>query len=116
MEAEDRAAAMMRTAPSSGHSAGAQTGWIVAPAFDLLFFANLGWLALLVPGFASADGATPIQFWQIYFLTTPHRWITLILVASDPSRREGRTWLFVVLAVLALIVVWGVWLSTGAFV
>jgi hypothetical protein len=110
MEAEDRAASVMPA------SAGTSPGWIVGPAFDVLFFANLGWLLLLVPGFVSEGGGTHVQFWQIYFLTTPHRWITLVLVATDPSRREGRTWLFVLLAVLALVVVWGVWLSTGAFV
>src|SRR6185369_11459093 len=116
MEAEDRATAVMPVAPSAGLAASGARGWIVGPAFDLLFFANLGWLVLLVPGFVSTDGATHVQFWQIYFLTAPHRWITLVLVATDPRRREGRTWLFVVLALLALALVWGVWLSTGAFV
>jgi hypothetical protein len=115
MEAEDRASAMTPSAASEGHEAGARRGWIVGPVFDLLFFANLGWLVALVPGIVAADNATPLQFWQIYFLTTPHRWITLVLVAADPSRREGRTWLFVALALLAAVVVAGVWLSTGAF-
>ena len=71
---------------------------------------------LLAIAFVSTDGSTHVQFWQIYFLTAPHRWITLVLVATDPSRREGRTWLFILLAILALALVWGVWLSTGAFV
>jgi hypothetical protein len=91
-------------------------GWIVSPAFDLLFLANLGWLLALAPGFVAADGTTHIEFWQIYFITTPHRWITLFLVAADPDRRGSRAWPFVVIALLALIAVGGVWLSTGAFV
>ncbi|MCI0465111.1 MAG: hypothetical protein L0Z62_49955 [Gemmataceae bacterium] len=97
-------------------SATGTAGWIVAPAFDLLFLANLGWLLALVPGFFSAEGTPHIEFWQIYFLTTPHRWITLFLVALDPDRREGRSGWFVALAALALAVVGGVWLSSGAFV
>ena len=64
--------------------------WLVSPAFDLLFLANLGWLLALVPGYVAAEGTVHIEFWQIYFLTTPHRWITLLLVAADPDRRAGR--------------------------
>lgn len=91
-------------------------GWIVSPAFDLLFFANAGWLFALAPGFVSSDGSAHLQFWQLYFLTTPHRWITLALVASDPDRREGRTSIFVLIALLMLAVVVGVRFLTGAFV
>ena len=89
-------------------------GWIVSPAFDLLFLANVGWVAALVPGFVSEESTRHIEFWQIYFLSAPHRWITLFLVTLDPDRREGRTWVFVLLALLAAGVVGGVWLSTGA--
>ena len=83
----------------------AASGWIVSPAFDLFFFANLGWLLLLIPGLATSDHSGPVEFWQIYFLTTPHRWITLLLVATDPERRENRDRLFVGIAVLAALVV-----------
>ncbi len=63
-------------------------GWIVHPAFDLFFYANLYWPLFLLPGFAGNQG-TVFDFWQIYYLTLPHRWITLLLVALDPDRREG---------------------------
>jgi hypothetical protein len=64
-------------------------GWVVSPAFDLLFLANLGWLLLLLPGLATrAD--TAVDFWQVYFLTLPHRWLTLVLVVADADRRGGR--------------------------
>lgn len=49
------------------------------------------------------------------FLTTPHRWITLILVATDPDRRGGRSWLFVSIALIALVVVLGEYIWTGRF-
>jgi hypothetical protein len=89
--------------------------WLVSPAFDLLFLANLGWLLALVPGYVAADGAAHVEFWQVYFLTTPHRWLTLLLVAADPDRRAGRRFIFPALAALALVAIAGVYLSTGAF-
>ncbi len=93
-----------------------KSSWIVSPAFDLLFFANVAWVLALIPGFALADApGTHIDFWQVYFITTPHRWITLGLVAFDPDRREGRTGWFLGLAILAAVVVAGVWVSTGVF-
>jgi hypothetical protein len=89
-------------------------GWIVSPVFDLLFIANLGWLLLLLPGFAtSAD--TAVDFWLIYFLTLPHRWITLVLVVADPDRRGTQTKLLVLIATLTAVVVFGVFLGNGMF-
>ncbi len=96
--------------------AAARSSWLVSPAFDLLFLVNVGWLLALVPGFLSAERTPHIEFWQVYFLTTPHRWITLLLVAADPDRRAGRTWLFVAIAVLAAVIVGGVRLSGGGFI
>ena len=98
---------MTRAAPSG-------RGWLVSPAFDLLFVANLGWLLLLLPGFATRSD-TSIDFWQIYFLTLPHRWVTLVLVATDPDRRGGRSRRLVLVAALAGAVVLGAFLGTGAF-
>jgi hypothetical protein len=95
-------------------SPGPGRGWIVSPLFDLLFLANLGWPILLIPGLALPDGTVHTDFWQLYFLTTPHRWITLFLVASDPDRRAGRGRLFLGFAVAAALVVGGTWLGTGS--
>jgi len=88
-------------------------GRLVSPAFDLLGIANLGWLLLLIPG-AASDTDTAISFWQIYFVTLPHRWITLILVALDGDRRTGRTRTLIGTAILALAIVAGVYIGTGA--
>ncbi len=90
-------------------------GWVVSPAFDLLFLANVLWPLLLLPvllgadGFVLPDGHLQTEFWTIYFITTPHRWITLFVVAADPDRREGHTRLFVGFAVLFAVIVFGVW-------
>lgn len=88
-------------------------GWIVSPWFDCLFLANVAWLVLLLPGFATAAD-TPVDFWQIYFLTLPHRWLTLVLVVADGDRREGMHRKLVTVALVATAVVAGVWFGTGA--
>src|SRR5262245_22738496 len=87
--------------------------WMVSPWYDLLFIANLGWVGAFAFGLISADGIAPIQFWQMYFLTTPHRWLTLILVALDPDRREGRGLLIALLPALFLILLVAVELTAG---
>jgi hypothetical protein len=91
----------------------------VSPAFDLLFLANVAWPLLLIaavafPAFVRENGQLQTEFWSVYFLTTPHRWVTLFLVAADPDRREGRNRLFLGFALLAAAVVAGVWWLTGA--
>jgi hypothetical protein len=98
------------TAPASPSG----RGWIVSPAFDLLFLANLGWLLLLLPGFATRTD-TAIDFWQIYFLTLPHRWLTLVLVLTDRDRRDGKQRALTIVAALAGVIVVGAYLGTGAF-
>ena len=90
--------------------------WLASPVFDALFLANIGWLAVLLPGFAADDGSTPISFWQVYFLTVPHRWLTLALVAIDPDRRERRGRRFLLLALAAFLLVLGIRLVTGGFI
>jgi hypothetical protein len=90
-------------------------GWLVSPAFDLLFLANLGWLAIFVPGVATRTD-TAVDFWQVYFITLPHRWLTLVLVAADPDRRAGIQGRLAAAAGLALLLVVGLFVSTGTFV
>jgi hypothetical protein len=61
--------------------------WLVGPWFDLLFMANLAWpIAVLVALLHPLDETNPISLFQIYFLSTPHRWITLVLVFCDSER------------------------------
>lgn len=88
-----------------------QRHWIISPFFDLCFVINVWWLFALLPQPASigVTQSTSFEFWQVYFLTTPHRWLTLILVATDPDRRQGRTSLFVSFAIIAAVVVAGSW-------
>jgi hypothetical protein len=89
-------------------------GWIVSPAFDLLFLANVAWPLLLLPA-VSSPADTAIDFWQVYFVTLPHRWVTLLLVATDADRRGTRGPWLVGIAVLAALAVTGAYLGTGAF-
>ncbi|MBI3822738.1 MAG: hypothetical protein HY289_08660 [Planctomycetes bacterium] len=61
--------------------------WLVSPWFDLLFLANLAWpLAVLLAFLQPLDETNPLSLFQIYFLSTPHRWITLVLVFCDSER------------------------------
>jgi hypothetical protein len=62
-------------------------------------------------GFGGRDG---LQFWQIYFITTPHRWITLALVFLDRERFGQRKIAFLSIAAAVAILCLGVRLTTGA--
>lgn len=106
MEAQERPAALRDARPTP------RGGWLVSPAFDLFLVANLAWPLLLVPGVVTGTD-TALDFWQVYFLTLPHRWLTLVLVATDPDRRAGIDRRLVGAAAIALVVVVGVLLGTG---
>lgn len=90
-------------------------GWIVSPLFDMLFFVNFYWVLAFLPFYASADGEPYISFWMAYFLATPHRWLTLVVAVTDRDRRYGLTWLFVLLAIAAAVLIGGVLWVTGDF-
>jgi hypothetical protein len=61
--------------------------WLVSPWFDLFFIANLAWpVAVLIALWRPLDDANPVSLFQVYFLSTPHRWITLVLVFCDSDR------------------------------
>jgi hypothetical protein len=100
------------TPPSPNGKAG---GWLVGPWFDLFFIANLAWPLLFLiqfgDGFAGRDS---LRFWQLYYITTPHRWITLLIVFADRDRFLQRRTAFLTLAACAIVLCVGVRLSTGA--
>ncbi len=67
--------------------------WLVGAWFDLFFLANLGWpiaflaaLWFLPTADANSSDGNYLSLFQIYFLSTPHRWITLVLVFCDSDR------------------------------
>jgi hypothetical protein len=91
-----------------------ESGWIVSPGFDLLFLANAAWPILLLPVMHTTS-ETAVDFWQVYFLTLPHRWITLGLVALDPDRRARRKFLLWLTPIAAALLVLGVWWGSAAF-
>jgi hypothetical protein len=88
--------------------------WIRSPWFDCFCLANVCWPLILLPGMSS-QGETAVDFWQIYFLTLPHRWLTLFLVALDPDRRANRLFLLVSLAISFAAVVSVVFVGSEAF-
>ncbi len=108
--AADRSLTAMPVAPRV-----AAPGWLVSPWFDALFLANVAWpllaLAQIGDGFGGLAG---LQFWQIYYVTTPHRWITLALVFLDRERLHRRPGVFLGVAAAVAAVCLGVRMTTGA--
>jgi hypothetical protein len=89
--------------------------WLVGPAFDALFLANLAWpLVLLLQLVWGLDAQEGLRFWQLYFITTPHRWITLPLVFLDHDRFRERPAAFLGVGGAIIAVCLGVRFTTGA--
>lgn len=76
---------------------------IISTKYDLICIANIWWPILLLPTMTSLSG-TAIDFWQVYFITLPHRWITLtiFLVESDSVKSHGK-----ILGIMAATIVIG---------
>jgi hypothetical protein len=92
-----------------------RSGWLVGPWFDALFIANILWPIVLMLQFTDGFGGQPgVQFWQVYFVTTPHRWITLALVFLDRERFQERRGAFLAVAAAIAVVCLGVRWTTGA--
>src|SRR5262245_53466254 len=110
----DALPALTPHAAESQHPSGKGDGWLVNPWFDALLIANIGWPLLLLwqlgDGFSGRDG---LQFWQIYFVTTPHRWITLALVFLDRERFSHRRFAFLAVALATVAACLSVLLTTG---
>jgi hypothetical protein len=62
-------------------------------------------------GFAGQEG---LQFWQIYYVTTPHRWVTLLIVLVDRKRIGNRQTLFFLIAAAVVALCATVRIATGA--
>jgi hypothetical protein len=79
-----RVVASPQASPAAGPAA---KTWLVGPWFDLLFLANLAWpVVVLAALVGSVELNARLTFLQVYFLSSPHRWITLVLVFCDRER------------------------------
>ena len=114
----DGSASASRTTEASDRIAGARAEtrqWILSRACDALFIANIFWPVLLLlqftPGF---EGRSGIQFWQLYFITTPHRWSTLLVVLLDQERFQQRKQAFIAVAAVIVLACLGIRMTTGA--
>jgi hypothetical protein len=95
--------------------------WVLGRWVDLFFIANLAWplivLAAVWSSWTTIWGESSVvkslSFWQIYFISTPHRWITLALVFFDEDRFKQRPRAFVGIGLFFIVVVAGVVLCTG---
>lgn len=78
--------------------------YLLGPVPDLLWIANLYWpLLFLISHPADLPAHQSLLFWQVYFVTAPHRWITLILIACDREKTMGREWKVLGLAGLVIV-------------
>ena len=88
--------------------------WLIGPAEDLLFLANWTWplVALLFVWLDRSGVMISVKLsavYALYLVSTPHRWITLGLVALDKERltRKGPTLL--VVGGLTCLFFFGLW-------
>jgi hypothetical protein len=106
---------IVTTEPDASIARDAASGWLIGPWFDALFIANVAWPLLFLAQIGeSHTGESGVPFWQLYFITTPHRWITLAIVFLDGDRFQQRRGTFVALAFIAIAACLAVRLSTGA--
>ncbi|MBI1899516.1 MAG: hypothetical protein HYS13_00200 [Planctomycetia bacterium] len=82
----------------------APAAWLLSPALDLVFVANLAWpvVAIATAAFADTQALQAWGFLLAYFIIMPHRWLTLPLVFCDRERLAQRPLAY--LGVLAAIV------------
>lgn len=90
-------------------------GFLFSPAIDLFFIANVFWpLLLLVDHLGGITTHQSLLFWQIYFITAPHRWITLVLVTVDHHKGTDRRRHFVAWGTAILVACACVKMGTGS--
>ncbi len=88
--------------------------WLFSPTADLLFVCNVLWpLVFLLQNWTGIEGRDGLIFWQVYFVTTPHRWISLLLVFGDRDRFASRRFVFLAVLTAAVGVCSLVQISTG---
>jgi hypothetical protein len=91
----------------------ARPTWLVHPAFDLLLVCNLLWPAIVLAVlFGAPEVGGSLSALQIYFLSTPHRWITLVLVFGDRNFWQAQPAKYTTLG-LALLTVGGLLIAIG---
>ena len=91
-----------------------QAGFLFSPGIDLFFVINVAWpLILLVDRVGGVTTHQSLLFWQIYFVTAPHRWITLALVAVDHHKGHDRRRQFLAFGCAILLCCLCVKLGTG---
>lgn len=89
---------------------------MLGPVPDLLLICNLWWPIVAVGVWRGGQPAhEELHFLQIYFVTTPHRWLTLALVWGDPRQRRIRGGACMAIAAAAVLVCGGMWFFSGTF-
>ena len=88
--------------------------WLFGPGVDLLCVANVLWPMLVFLLWLQVPQLTRLlTFWQVYLISTPHRWITLALVYMDRDRFDERPRSFVGIGLVVALGVLAFYFSTG---
>ncbi|HBN76326.1 MAG TPA: hypothetical protein DD473_11010 [Planctomycetaceae bacterium] len=89
--------------------------YLVGSWFDLIFICNLYWpLILLIDGWGGLRAHESLLFWQVFFVTTPHRWITLFLVFGDREKYAQGINKYLIVTLLIVGSMSLLWLSVGS--
>ncbi|HCS54003.1 hypothetical protein [Rubinisphaera sp.] len=89
--------------------------YLVGSWFDLIFICNLYWpLILLIDGWGGLRAHESLLFWQVFFVTTPHRWITLFLVFGDRDKYTQGINKYLIVTLLIVGSMSLLWLSVGS--
>lgn len=88
--------------------------WLLGPWVDLFFVANVTWpIVFLWMVWGGPEAHEQVSFWRIYYVTTPHRWVTMLLVFCDRERFRARPRAFLGVAAAIIAVCLFVRVSTG---
>ena len=88
--------------------------WLFGPYVDLLCVANVLWPLLVFFLWLQVPQLTRmLTFWQVYLISTPHRWIKLALVYMDRDRFHERPRSFVGIGLAVTLGVLAFYFATG---
>jgi hypothetical protein len=109
------AARMNQAPPTPAVSpAKAASGWLLGPAADLALVANLAWplvFALVWANRRWLHGG--LELFLTSVIGTPHRWVTLGLVANDRERLRGAGTKLAAVGALTVAAYAGTWAASG---
>lgn len=101
--------ALTQAAPAPGQP---RPGWLLGRGLDTVVIANWWWPVLAVAFATSGWLHSGLSWWQLYLVSSPHRWITLPLVFGEGERVRAQWRRFAAVGA-ALVALGGTLLALG---